>query len=173
MHSSLFLPLWVSLECHAHVKVTRRHPSLIGISKIYLYRFKAMENNSINPLHLTIPLNSLKRWNVNQRLKSVTCWLTQGGWCHCALLQFRHRVGSAPFSLYNLSYSVTHWEKSLFTTQKAGSEKPSISSLRIGASHIKFGDKHGNVSFCIIDYQQKIIIQWHHFLKEEPLNIQK
>lgn len=82
--------------------------------------------------------------------------LTYSGWdgVSCALLKFRHRVGSAPFSLCNLSYSVAHWKNHLFTTQKAGSEKPYISSLRIWASHIKFGDNHGNDSFCIIEYQQ-------------------
>lgn len=173
MHNSLFLPMWVSLDCHPRVKVTHRHPSLIGISKIYLYRFKAMENNSINPLHLAIHLNSLKRWNVEQRLKSVTCWLTQGGLVPFVLCCSLDTELALPPSLCVIFHTVWHTGKNLFTTRKAGSEKPSISSLRIWTSHIKFGDKRGNGSFCIIEYQQKVIIQWHHFFKEEPLNFQK
>lgn len=150
-----FLPMWVSLECHPHGKVTRRHPSLIGISKMYLYRFKAMENNSINPLHLALHLNSLKRWNVEQRLKSVTCWLTQGGMVSVMLCWSLDTELALPPSLCVIFHTVWHTGKNhLFTTQKAGSEKPYISSLRIWASHIIFGDNHGNDSFCIIDYQQ-------------------
>lgn len=112
MHNSLFLRIWVSLECHPHGKVTCRHPSLIGIFKIYLYRFKTMENSYINPLHLALHLNSLERWNVEQRLKCDMLTYSGRAGDICALLQFRPRVGSAPFPLCNLSYSVTHWEKS-------------------------------------------------------------
>lgn len=69
--------------------------------------------------------------------------LTYVGWVGvpCALLQFRYRVGSAALLLCDLSHGVALWEK------PSGSEKSYISGLRIWASQIKFGDKHGNCSF--------------------------